>query len=181
MIFILVLEVVDLPPDITAAQLKTEFAFWKLPYPATPETESDLPKEETAEDIDVSEDDFSRMTIDEKFQCAKKMILYQDSDILIKGVSFMLDVLEEQTDEKLRVEAMHHISFGYYRLGNVAKARLFSQKTLEADPNHHSKEILVLANDAGFSYAKAGVLFLGVVGAVSMILWSLAPKGQKRR
>lgn len=168
----------DLPHDITSIQLKNEFNYWKLPYPNIELDTDETMKED--DNVDISEDVFDQMTLEEKFACAKAMILHKDADIIIKGVSYMLDVLEASVEDKLKADTLYFIALGYYRLGNVAKARLYSQKTLEIDPNHYAKTILVITNDVGFSYAKAGLLFLGALGAVSMIFWSLLPKKNQK-
>lgn len=140
--------------------MKKEFAFWELDYPD--ELKSD-------DDIDISEEEFKALSEEEKFKFAKKMIYFKDSDILIKGTTFMISVLENM-DEKnpLITEVLYYISLGYYRMGNISKARFYAEKALSIDPEHHSKSILVLSNDTSVTYAKLGLLVLGFAGIISL-------------
>lgn len=184
--------VIQPPIDMPSQQVVAELTFWKLPvqpYLDRVEGETkirtyveppvELPLEQLESEAIL--DRLSEMSPQERLSTDSEFVHHMDTDLIQVGVTDLTTLANALAEDpnlngtSPHLEVLFLLSFGFYRLGQLSKARQALHSLLKHDPdNKKAKDLQVLLEDTRSNYTKLGLLALGltIVAGVAIKAWS---------
>ncbi|XP_049850830.1 potassium voltage-gated channel subfamily D member 1-like [Schistocerca gregaria] len=179
----------EMPSDLSKKQVLKELEYWQISpsYLEVPKSTSRgyVPVSENGEAADEELDDFSELSPQEQFQKANRLVHRQDVDLIYRGISVLLallDYLDNAEEESTHVasqqpDALTHtnvlfcIALGYYRLGKLSKAKEYIRRLETGSDDQRLLSIIkTLVEDTSASYTRCGLLLLSLTGLACVVL-----------